>query len=392
MNILFHCSEYPPFRHGGIGSVIRIVAEELASRGHNIYVSGYYSGLDKSESIEVINGVTILRYNYRPNLSSFQKKLRLYRNKARLLGNLIQEELDFYEDRIDELIVKFQIQVLELTDFYEFNVYRTTLKFRKFSVPTVIRVHGSESFMLYNSGKKYAHALKNDKAHFSRADYLCSVSNYSQDYVNKMMPDVLCKSKVVIYNPIENKFLKHNAPSNNKVILYIGKLIKTKGAYDVIKAFNHIVEKHPDWELHMLGTGSKEEAQTITTELSRNKIKFLGFCDRDKVAEEIDNCAFACIPTYFETFGMVPIEIMGRTRAVIFTERTSGKEIIDDGVDGYTVNPENVDEIFIKMQYLINDEKKRNIFADTGYNKVCKQFSAKSIVDILLYYYSNLHK
>lgn len=83
MNILFHCSEYPPFRNGGIGSVIRIVAEELASRGHNIYVSGYYSGLNKSESIEVINGVTILRYNYRPSQSSFQKKLRLYRNKIR---------------------------------------------------------------------------------------------------------------------------------------------------------------------------------------------------------------------------------------------------------------------------------------------------------------------
>ena len=154
MNILYHCSEYPPFRNGGIGSVTRIVAEELASRGHNIYVSGYYSELDKSESIEVINGVTILRYNYRPNLSSFQKKLRLYRNKARLLGNLIQEELDFYEDRIEELIVKYKIQVLELTDFYEFNVYRTTLKFRRFSVPTVIRVHGSESFMLYKKNNK----------------------------------------------------------------------------------------------------------------------------------------------------------------------------------------------------------------------------------------------
>lgn len=119
---------------------------------------------------------------------------------------------------------------------------------------------------------------------------------------------------------------------------------------------------------------------------------FLGFCDRDKVAEEIDNCAFACIPTYFENFSMVPLVIMGRTRAVIFTERTSGKEIIDDGVDGYTVNPENVDEIFIKMQYLINDEKKRNIFAEAGYNKVCKQFSSKSIVDSLLSYYSNLYK
>ena len=32
MNILFYCSEYPPYVTGGIGSATKIVAEELAKR------------------------------------------------------------------------------------------------------------------------------------------------------------------------------------------------------------------------------------------------------------------------------------------------------------------------------------------------------------------------
>ena len=42
MKILFYCNEYPPYPTGGIGSVTKIVAEELVKRGHEIFVVGYY--------------------------------------------------------------------------------------------------------------------------------------------------------------------------------------------------------------------------------------------------------------------------------------------------------------------------------------------------------------
>ena len=85
------------------------------------------------------------------------------------------------------------------------------------------------------------------------------------------------------------------------------------------------------------------------TNKSMNQIKLFGFCDRKFVAHKIDECAFACIPSYFENFSMVPLEIMARTRCLIFTERTSGNEVIINNEDGYIVSNYTLKPGFTKI-------------------------------------------
>lgn len=389
MNILFHCSEYPPFRNGGIGSVTKIIAEELVRRNHNVYVVGYYSELNTCRTIENINGVTVICLNlgYRRGI---KVKLFKYLNKLHLVRYFIQKELSWYEQQLDEIIKSEHINILELTDFYRFNIYNAKLKYKRFTIPTIIRVHGSVSFMLKNLGKKYNNALSNDYSHFSRADYLCSVSEYSQNCVFEMMPDLKMKKTDVIYNPIEDTFIKHSSSSSSKTILFIGKIIASKGAFDVIKAFNVIVEHYPDWKLRMLGVGDLEYARSLMTNASSKNIELLGFCNREQVANEIDNCSFACIPSHFENFSMAPLEIMGRCRTLIYTNSTSGTEIVSDNVDGYTNTPSDIESLTKKMRLLIEDDNKRMLFAERCYQKVCNHFSAHVIVNKLESYYNSL--
>lgn len=392
MNILYNCSEYPPFRNGGIGSVTKIIAEELVKMGHRVVVVGYYPELSIQESREVINGVYVFRYNMSPNLSGIRKNVHRLLNKCKLDGHYVQSQLSWYEHKISDLIEKFDINLVEITDFYTFNTYKCKLHYSKFKVPTVLRAHGSVSFMHYYSGASCQYSLHNDMLHFSRTDHLFSVSQFSQSYIDRLMPNVSFKSKTVIYNPIESQFIRHNTSSDKKIILFIGKLIKTKGAFAVIKAFNKIVEDFPDWELHMLGAGNQEIAKSFMTNKSINQIKLFGFCDRKFVANKIDECAFACIPSYFENFSMVPLEIMARTRCLIFTERTSGNEVIINNEDGYIVNPEDIDSIYLKMIMLIQDKQLRDSFARKGFEKVKNNFSADHICKILVSEYEKIIK
>ena len=44
MNILYYCDEYPPTRNGGIGTVVKLVAEAMAARGHQVTVAGSRKG------------------------------------------------------------------------------------------------------------------------------------------------------------------------------------------------------------------------------------------------------------------------------------------------------------------------------------------------------------
>lgn len=388
MNILFHCSEYPILnKSGGIGTATKIVAEELVRRGHKIIVAGYYPAMKEKQRIETINGVYIYMFNFGLHNGKLKSWFVRLLNKYNLVGAIANKELKWYENKLDDLIHQYNIQLLELTDFYSFNNYRTKLKYKYFNIPVVIRAHGCVSFVASFSNHFSQYAFENDKHHFMRANCLCSVSNYSQKYIDDLFKFNHFNNKSVIFNPIEDAFLKHNKSNETKTILFVGKIIETKGAFAVIKAFNLIAKDFPDWKLILIGKGDIEKAKThIDAEIKANVV-FLGFCDRQTIMKEIDNCAFACIPSFFENFSMVPLEIMGRNRAVIYTKRTSGSEIIEDNVDGFLVDPNNISEIYEKMRTLINNVDLRNTFAERGYKKVSSKFNTATIVTELENFY-----
>lgn len=392
MNILFYCNEYPPYKTGGIGTVTKIVAEALAKRGHNIYVVGYYPTNTTLPEYSELNGVHVYRYNLGYRDKKWKHILFMILVKFHLAHLIVNKELVFTENKIDSLISKKSIDILELTDYYDFNSYPSKNRvFKRFNIPTILRVHGSLSFLQNTIGNQSAPAAKdNDSQHFNRCAHLCAVSKYSLKYVQKNFNISHFRTQSVIYNPIEERFLNNTPQSNSNDILFIGKIAEKKGCYSLLKAFNICAEKYPDMQLRLAGIGDIEKAKSYVKPQFFDRVHFLGFCNREQIQKEIDNCAFACIPTYFENFSMVALEIMGRQRALIFTERTSGKEIINDGINGYTVNPENIKDIALKIELLYNNKKLRTKIGQNAYNTISATFSDKTIVAQLENYYHKI--
>lgn len=391
MNILYYCNEYPPFKTGGIGSVTKIVGEELAKRGHNVYVVGYYPYSDDLPEYSDINGVHIYRLNIGLRRGFIRRNIFRILHRLSLSNCIIQRELDYTENFIQELIVEKNIDILELTDFYTFNSAHRKLKFRKFNIPTILRVHGSISFINSLSGIRQKGCEINDALHFMRCDFLSAVSNYSLKYVENNFNTEHFIGKNVIYNPIEEEFLNQsNKLVDNKTILFVGKLTETKGCYSLLKAFNHVAPKYRDWKLIMVGKGDQKEAESFINPENKAQVSFLGFCSRDQLKQQIDNCSFVCIPTYFENFSMAALEVMARQKALIFTERTSGKEVVNDGDDGLLVNPENIEQIAEKISLLIEYPDLRNKIADNAYLKVKNNFLTPVICNKIETFYKGI--
>lgn len=391
MNILFYCDEYPPYRTGGIGTVTKIVAESLASKGHNIFVLGYYPKNKDLPQYAEINGVHVYRYNRSVFFQFIKKKIYPFFYKLKCTTFIIQKELSFIEKIIKKTIREKNIHILELTDFYSFNMQSSgILNFQDFGIPTVLRVHGSASFLANLRGSSSAIISKNDSLHFKRCNHICAVSNYSLCYVRNNFDFSHFLTQKVIYNPIEDLFLNRTPPSKSDDILFIGKLTETKGCYSLLKAFNVCAEKFPKLQLRLVGGGDIEKAKSYVKSEFLHRVHFLGFCNREQIKMEIDNCLFACMPTYFETFGMVALETMSRQRAVIYTERTSGREIIIDGKDGFTVDPTNIDAIVERIVKLYTDKKCRDEIANQAYLKIYNNFTASKIVNQLESYYKSL--
>ena len=87
---------------------------------------------------------------------------------------------------------------------------------------------------------------------------------------------------------------------------------------------------------------------------------------------------------------MVPLEIMGRGKTLIYTERTSGREIIQDGINGYLVDPDDIETISKRILTLAVDRELRHKMETQAYSYVCENFSAAKIVELQEIYYSAL--
>ena len=392
MNILFYCSEYPPFPTGGIGSVTKIIAETLVKRGHNVSVVGYYVRLNDLPFYSQINGVNI----YRLHKSYCDGKIRTLAfkilHRLSLSKFIVQKEVNYTECFIVDLIEKKNIDIFEITDYYSFNERAKDLQYKKFAIPTILRIHGCCSFIQALKGIDNFQTKKNDQRHFERCDYLSAVSQYAMNYIKANYITHFMR-EVVIYNPIEDSFLNlSQSPESSNVILFIGKLTETKGCYSLLKAFNVCAAINTDLELHLIGKGNIDKARLYIKPEYRNRVKFLGFCSRETISDEIDKCAFACIPSYFENCSMVALEIMARSRALIFTERTSGKEIIDNGVDGFLVNPEDINQIADKINILVSNLTLRRKIELNAYLKVYKNFVVLKIIDKIENFYNLVYE
>lgn len=394
MNILFYCAEYPPCKTGGIGSVTKIFAEELVRRGHNVYVVGYYAKYKGFRRYTKINGVHIYRLNlYDTYLAGIYFILKCL-NKLHISSLVYNLRVKYTESFIKSFVFDKKIDILELTDYYPFNINLRNNNYYKFKVPTILRIHGSLSFLYDQRGEVVPSFIEcNDKMHFLRCDYISAVSKYSLNWVKNKFPNINFQDEIVIYNPIEDKFLnKNDIDIDTKTILFLGKISKTKGTYSLLKAFNICASKDKDVRLRLIGGGDIEYAKTLVKSEFKNRVDFLGYCDREKIKQEIDNCSFACIPSYFETFGLVALEIMARNKALIFTARAAGPEIISDGIDGLLVDPEDINQIADKILLLLNDNEYRVQIAQKGYEKIKEKFLVSKVVSQLEDFYNTVKK
>ena len=406
MNILFSCDEYPPVKSGGIGTVTKIVAEELARRGHRVYVVSGVLPEVTLPAYTIDNGVRIYRLSY------FSKFAWIFKNaetgvetlslkllqRSGLLARLAQKEFVKTHEFIRKIIREKQIDLVEFPDYLKLSDYyksRVKIDFPKYDIPVVARVHGSQSFAsYYRNGNIQAVDRYNDSSFFNHATRILAVSRFSANFVNDKLG---IKRKIdVIYNPLNLKGLLKMAEAiskggeRTKNIVFLGKVVETKGAFKLIEAYNKLALKHTDYKLIMIGGGEIDKGKSMVKQELRDQVIFTGYQQREIVCRYLKNATFCAVPSFFENFSMVALEIMALGKALIFTAAASGREVIEDGVDGLLVDPHDADEICKKMEMLAENETLRENIAQKSAEKIRNYYTIDTIVSELEAYYSQL--
>ncbi len=401
MNILFVCDEYPPVKGGGIGSVTKIVAESLAKEGHSVYVYGCMLPTCTQPEKSHVNGVTIYRkVIYKKFTTLFEAKNTFSRFAMSLMLRLhffayqARRELSLYFNDINKIIQENNIDLVEFPDFLTLSEYcqgRVRITVPKLNVPTIIRVHGSLSFLEYHKkGRINKITKENDLSLFNIGSNILAVSNFSKRFIETVLS--IRKNIDVIYNPIDisNRNCEKSAIANEvPTIVYVGKITESKGAFNLIKAFNLFSIEQPKYRLIMIGGGLIQKAKELLNTTIKERVTFTGFISRNEIMNYINNADFCVIPSWFENFSLAALETMSCQKALIYTETASGKELIEDEVDGILVNPYEPVEIYKKMMLLATNSDLRATIAEKARTKIIHKFSTEVITKSLLEYYHN---
>ena len=122
---------------------------------------------------------------------------------------------------------------------------------------------------------------------------------------------------------------KYGFKGTEKIILFVGRLEKNKGIFDLISAFKQILKVIPDARLVIAGSGDFKKCMEAIYPFNKF-VTFMGFIPQGQLSELYILADVGVVPSYFEEFGYVAAEMMLHQCPVIVRNTTGLKDMSDN--------------------------------------------------------------
>jgi glycosyltransferase involved in cell wall biosynthesis len=213
----------------------------------------------------------------------------------------------------------------------------------------------------------------------------------------------------VVYNGIETSRviprkeeylkLKLGFSGNEKIILFVGRLCDQKGILYLLKAFKIVLSSYENTKLVIVGNGNYDNCLK-ECEGIWSKVVFTGRLDNESLKLFYRIADIGVVPSIYEPFGYVLLEMMNWHIPVITTNIEGPNEIVDDGITGIKVNvdidlngerrivPEELAHMITK---LLKSKTMASFLVNRAHSRLRKQFrSSQMVKNLVLIYKSTL--
>lgn len=255
-----------------------------------------------------------------------------------------------------------------------------------FNIKAIIHLHGAcfKEFYADMRGvkKKYCHYI------FNKADKIIVLTESWKKFLENFIEE---KNKIAVVSNFvcvpEYKSNTKKEESKLPKILFLGRLGKRKGTYDLINAAEKLKLKGIEFRIIIAGDGEIEKCKSIINEKALdNNIDIVGWINKAEKEKYLKEGDILVLPSYFESFGLSLIEGMSYKLPVITTLVGGIPEVVKHEEDGILITPGDVNELADKLEILIKNPEMRKSMGESGYKHVKEEFSetiaAKKINDI----------
>lgn len=376
MKILMLTWEYPPRIVGGIARVVHDLSKRLIKDGHEVTVVTYRDNMDIPE-YENDKGVNVYRVdNYMIHPNNFiDWILQLNFNLIAKATEIINKEGAFDVIHAHDWLVASAAKTLK-------NAY---------GIPIVATIHATEAGRnsgIYDDTQRYINDTEWMLTY--EASEVIVNSNYMKNELQRLFGLPYEKINVIPnginlnnYVGVERDydFRRKYAMDNEKIILYVGRLVYEKGIQHLIAAMPKILSNYHDAKLIIAGRGGMiEELKAEAASLGLNdKVYFTGYLDSKQVPKMYKCADVAVFPSTYEPFGIVALEAMLAGVPTVVSDVGGLDEIVEHGVDGMKSYAGNPNSIADSVTALLYDHQLAANVSKKARQKVKEQFNWEKI-------------
>ena len=372
LSVMFLTWEFPPRVIGGISPHVFYLSKSLAKKGVKVHVvTCDFPGAPARETLDGVEVYRVDSYkNPSPDFATWVYLMNLNMQKeAAAIAAKLDDKVDVFHAH-DWLVATAGIGLK--------HVFRKPLLVTMHSTEigrrdglhsgTEKMIAETEAWLTYEAWRviccsqymvshvKWAFGLPDDK--------LVMVPNgvNMQIYAEVARQDL---------NPFRSAF----ALPEEKLVLFVGRLVYEKGAHVLINSIPKILEK-VNAKFVIVGSGyMKEQLSTIVRSMGlEHKVMFTGFMDESSLLKLQCSADVSVVPSLFEPFGIVALEAMAAKSAVVVSDTGGLGEIVEHDVTGVKVYPNNAESLAWGVTKVLVDDKYRNNLRENAYKRIQEKY------------------
>ncbi|MCD6446142.1 glycosyltransferase family 4 protein [Candidatus Bathyarchaeota archaeon] len=364
--------EFPPRIIGGISPHVYYLARNLSKNGVKVYV--VTCDFPGALPHEVINGVEVFR------IDSYKNPAPDFATWVYLMNMNMQKEAAAIISKLGG------INIIHAHDWLVADA-GVGLKhvFRK---PLIVTVHSTEIGRRNGIHSDYERMIHETESWLTyEAWKVICCSNYMINHVkwafnlpNDKMIMIPNGVNVEEYEKIRKEdlsdFRSKFALPEEKIVLFVGRLVYEKGVHVLVNAIPKVLEE-VNAKFVVVGTGYMKNplSELVKRTGLAHKVIFTGFID-EKILRRLQICAdVSVVPSLFEPFGIVVLEAMAAKSPIVVSDTGGLSEIVEHEKTGVKVYPDNPDSLAWGIKKVLLNDSFAEYIRENAYKTIVEKYT-----------------
>jgi glycosyltransferase involved in cell wall biosynthesis len=244
-------------------------------------------------------------------------------------------------------------------------------------IPIILHLHGAEFDIFFEKESSKAYRKKIIQT-FGLCDQIITLSLSWENWLKSNIPHGNLK---LVYN-CSDDYLDNDLAKKrkNNVLLYMGRIGKRKGVFDLLDALSEIEKEGYDFKMLIAGDGDLKKAIARSIDLQIDKkVNFLGWVGTEKKRELLNLSTCYILPSYSEGMPIGILEALSAALPIIATNIDGIVETIDHNKNGFMFNPGDKDRLKFFIKNILDDKTRAKEMGNNSRIKFIDKFRMETI-------------